>query len=137
MPIHTDGGNPDPTSTHGKHADEAKALELAGWPYPRHLEGRLFSAIVHGDTQGAEGLRRALMDWAASMHLRSAGSFAEVDGYIGYYEPYATSHAALDKDADFQIEVRNAAITLCEAVQAKRDGTLFEPGRTLREPRPK
>jgi multimeric flavodoxin WrbA len=132
-----DGGNPDPTSTHGKHADEAKALELAGWPYPRHLEGRLFSAIVHGDTQGAEGLRRALMDWAASMHLRSAGSFAEVDGYIGYYEPYATSHAALDKDADFQIEVRNAAITLCEAVQAKRDGTLFEPGRTLREPRPK
>jgi hypothetical protein len=31
-----DGGNPDPTSTHGKHADHAKALELAGWPYPRH-----------------------------------------------------------------------------------------------------
>jgi multimeric flavodoxin WrbA len=29
-----DGGNPDPSSTHGKHADEAKALELKGWPYP-------------------------------------------------------------------------------------------------------
>jgi multimeric flavodoxin WrbA len=27
-----DGGNPDPTSTHGKKPDEAKALELKGWP---------------------------------------------------------------------------------------------------------
>jgi multimeric flavodoxin WrbA len=31
-----DGGNPDPSSTHGKVAAEAKALELEGWPYPRH-----------------------------------------------------------------------------------------------------
>ena len=44
-----DGGNPDPSSTHGKNVDEAKALELAGWPSPRHLRGRLFSAVVHGD----------------------------------------------------------------------------------------
>ena len=29
-----DGGNPDPTSTSGKDAAKAKALELAGWPYP-------------------------------------------------------------------------------------------------------
>jgi len=36
-----DGGNPDPTSTHGKKAAEAKALELKGWPYPKHLEGRI------------------------------------------------------------------------------------------------
>ena len=35
-----DGGNPDPSSTHGKKAAEAKALELNGWPYPRHLAGR-------------------------------------------------------------------------------------------------
>jgi multimeric flavodoxin WrbA len=27
-----DGGNPDPTSTHGKDAAQAKELELAGWP---------------------------------------------------------------------------------------------------------
>ena len=32
-----DGGNPDPTSTHGKKAAEAKAIELAGWDYPKHL----------------------------------------------------------------------------------------------------
>ena len=36
-----DGGNPDQTTTHGKDAAKAKALELAGWPYPRHLAGRL------------------------------------------------------------------------------------------------
>jgi multimeric flavodoxin WrbA len=45
-----DGGDPDPSSTPGKKADEAKALELSGWPYPRDLAGRLFSAVVHGDT---------------------------------------------------------------------------------------
>jgi len=36
-----DGGNPDPTSTSGKNAAKAKALELKGWPYPRHLAGRV------------------------------------------------------------------------------------------------
>jgi len=34
-----DGGNADPTRTHGKQPDEAKALELEGWDYPRHLAG--------------------------------------------------------------------------------------------------
>ena len=38
-----DGGNPDPTTTHGKDAAKAKAIELAGWPYPRHLAGRAFA----------------------------------------------------------------------------------------------
>jgi multimeric flavodoxin WrbA len=132
-----DGGNPDPTSTHGKHADEAKTLELAGWPYPRHLAGRLFSAVVHGDTVGAETLRRILVDWASDMHLLSAGTRGEVDGYVGYYEPYATSHQALDKDEAYQQEVRNAAITLRDAVVAQRSGNLIEAGANLREPRPK
>jgi multimeric flavodoxin WrbA len=132
-----DGGNPDPTSTHGKHAEEAKILELSGWPYPRHLAGRLFSAVVHGDTVGAETLRRILMDWAADMHLTAAGPRAEVEGYIGYFEPYATSHEALDKDRDFQAETRNAALALCEAVSALRAGKLVAPGRELPEPRPK
>lgn len=30
-----DGGNPDPTSTHGKEVEEAKAMELKGWPLCR------------------------------------------------------------------------------------------------------
>ena len=29
-----DGGNPDPSRTHGKKAQEAKAIEEAGWDYP-------------------------------------------------------------------------------------------------------
>jgi multimeric flavodoxin WrbA len=32
-----DGGNPDPTATHGKDARQAKAIELSGWDYPKHL----------------------------------------------------------------------------------------------------
>ena len=63
-----DGGNPDPTSTHGKHADQAKALELNGWPYPRHLAGRHFGLVVHGDSVGAETLRRWLSDWLTDMY---------------------------------------------------------------------
>ena len=55
-----DGGNPDPSSTHGKKASEAKALELKGWSYPRHLAGRYFGLVVHGDSVGAETLRRSL-----------------------------------------------------------------------------
>lgn len=132
-----DGGNPDPSSTHGKHADEAKALELKGWPYPRHLKGRLFSAIAHGDTVGAGTVRRLLADWASDMHMITAGSAAEIDGYIGYYEPYACSHEALDQDTAFQEEVRNAARALAQAVKAQLAGTLFEPGTDLKDPKPK
>ena len=51
-----DGGNPDPTSTDGKDPMKAKRLELAGWPYPRHLAGRVFSVVVHGDAAGTENL---------------------------------------------------------------------------------
>ena len=47
-----DGGNPDPTTTQGKDPEEAKALELAGWSYPRHLAGRAFGVVVHGDAGG-------------------------------------------------------------------------------------
>jgi len=132
-----DGGNPDPTSTHGKNAKEAKALELAGWDYPRHLEGRLFAVVVHGDAAGTEALRRAMTDWANDMHLIPAGRMAELDRYIGYYEPYATSHHALDEDEDFQKEVANAAAALVEAVTAKRKGLLVEAGADLEDPRPK
>ena len=51
-----DGGNPDPTTTDGKDPAKAKELELRGWPYPRHLAGRVFSVIVHGDAAGGVSL---------------------------------------------------------------------------------
>jgi len=132
-----DGGNPDPTTTQGKDPALAKKLEMAGWHYPRHLAGRLFSVIVHGDAVGAETLRRNLADWLSDMGLRAAGSSAVIDRYIGYYEPYATSHDALDADRALQDEVRNAARTLVDAVRLMRRGKLPRPGAELREPRPK
>jgi multimeric flavodoxin WrbA len=130
-----DGGNPDPTRTHGKDAAEAQALELAGWDYPKHLAGRLFAVVVHGDSEGALAVRRALSDWLTSMDLRSAGSAAELDRYVGYWKPYATNHADLDADTAFQDEVRRAARTLAAAVVAQRAGRLpdIAPGKPPRQ----
>jgi AraC-like DNA-binding protein len=68
--------------------------------------------VVHGDTVGAETLRRSLSDRLTDMTLVPDSRTAEVDGYIGYLEPYATSHQALDKDRDFQEQTRNAARAL-------------------------
>src|SRR5207248_7582779 len=130
-------GNPDPSSTHGKRADEAKALELKGWPYPRHLAGRLFGVVVHGDAAGAETLRRSLVDWLNDMSLVSAGSMAEIEGYVGYMQPYATSHQALDCDEAFQEETRNVARALGNAVKLSRAGKYQEASEGLVEPRPK
>ena len=80
-----DGGNPDPTSTSGKDAAKAKALGLAGWPYPKHLAGRAYGVVVHGDVEGVEPVRRALCDWLDWMGLIDAGFLARLDRYIGYY----------------------------------------------------
>jgi multimeric flavodoxin WrbA len=132
-----DGGNPDPTTTHGKHAQEAKELEMKGWSYPRHLEGRIFSVVVHGDTEGTENVRRSLVDWMTSMHMQSAGVSAELDRYIGYWKPYATNHTDLDADTAIQDEVRNAARTLLEAVRAKLGGKVISAGAGLHPPREK
>ncbi|MDB5708648.1 MAG: NADPH-dependent reductase [Sphingomonas bacterium] len=132
-----DGGNPDPSLTHGKNARAAKREELKGWPYPRHLKGRLFSVIVHGDVEGAENVRRSLCDWMRFMHMESAGAEAELDRYIGYWKPYATSHDELDRDEALQDEVRNAARTLGEALRNQRAGRLRQAGQSLKEPRPK
>ena len=132
-----DGGNPDPTLTGGKNPQRAKELELKGWHYPRHLAGRLFSVIVHGDAAGAETLRRILADWLTDMGLIAAGRVALVDGYVGYYKPYATSHDELDQDKDFKDEVRNAARSLTTAVRLMRRGEFKQPDVSSIEPRPK
>jgi len=131
-----DGGNPDPTSTHGKKADEAKALEK-DWPYPKHLAGRVYGVVVHGDVAGIESTRRSLSDWLDWMGLVDAGPTALLDRYVGYYASYADSHAALDKDTAFQEEVRNVARAVAAAVAAVRSGKLLQPDRRLANPRPK
>jgi multimeric flavodoxin WrbA len=132
-----DGGNPDPTTTQGKDAEKAKALELAGWGYPKHLAGRAYGVIVHGDVSGVEAVRRALCDWLDWMGLIDAGHLARLDRHIGYYEPYATSHEALDRDTGVQEEVRNVARALAEAVRELRAGRLSEPDAGLVPPRAK
>jgi hypothetical protein len=58
------------------------------------------------------------------MQLEPAGQAAELDRYIGYWKPYATSHAELDADTAVQDEVRFVARMLVEAVNAKRAGRL-------------
>lgn len=132
-----DGGNPDPTRTHGKTPEEAKAIELAGWDYPKHLAGRAYGVVVHGDVAGIEGVRRALSDWLDWMGLVDAGQQARLDRYIGYYEPYATSHDALDRDTGVQEEVRNVAHAVANAVAELRAGRLHPPDAQLVPPRRK
>jgi hypothetical protein len=51
--------------------------------------------------------------------------------------PPGTATATLDKDEAIQEEVRNAARTLLEAVQARRAGRLVSAGDKLEQPRQK
>jgi multimeric flavodoxin WrbA len=132
-----DGGNPDPTSTRGKNPAIAKEIELKGWPYPKHLAGRAFSVVVHADAAGSENLRRMLVDWLTDIEMIPAGPIAGINRYVGYYQPYATSHDDLDRDADFQQETQNTALELVEAVRQIRSGEYKRPDEKLKEPRKK
>ena len=132
-----DGGNADPTTTSGKNAEKAKALELKGWSYPKHLAGRAYGLVVHGDVAGIEGVRRGLSDWLDWMGLIDAGTTARLDRFIGYYESYAESHEALDRDQAIQEEVRNVARAVGVAVGELRQGKLNPPDVGLKKPRPK
>jgi multimeric flavodoxin WrbA len=132
-----DGGNPDPTSTSGKDPEKAKRIELQGWSYPKHLAGRVYGIFVHGDVAGIEPSRRALSDWLDWMGLIDAGPKARLDRFIGYYEPYATSHDTLDADYALWEEVRNVARAVSIAVADSRAGRLSNPSAGLRDPRPK
>ena len=67
-----DGGNPDPTSTHGKRPDEAKALELDG--YIRGISpAARFGVVVHWrQRRGAENAA-ALAGGLAHRHVADIG----------------------------------------------------------------
>jgi multimeric flavodoxin WrbA len=132
-----DGGNPDPTSTGGKDPQRAKQLELDGWPYPRHLAGRVFSVVVHGDADGVGNVRQSITNWLTDMELVEAGNLSQLGAYVGYLRPYATSHDDLDRDTAFQEEVRNAARSLVAAVRQLRRGELKPPDAGLHSPRQK
>lgn len=131
-----DGGNPDPTTTGGKDPKKAKRLELAGWSYPRHLRGRTFGVVVHGDTAGSEALRRIMTDWANDMHLIPVEG-AQLDRMVGYFEPYAGSHAALDRDHAVRVEVENVARALHRRTLEVRAHKASRADAELHDPRPK
>jgi multimeric flavodoxin WrbA len=132
-----DGGNPDPTRTSGKDPTKAKQIELEGWDYPKHLADRVYGLVVHGDVAGVEESRRALSDWLDWMGLIEAGSHSRLDRYIGYYEPYATSHDTLDADNALWEEVRNVARAVARGVTELRAGRLVRPDSRLQAPRAK
>lgn len=85
--------------------------------------------------QESSHARRNLYDWLCDMKLVPASANANIDRYIGYYEPYATSHEALDHDEAIQQEVRSAARSLLTTVSQLRAGELQEEERS--DPRPK
>ncbi len=132
-----DGGNPDPTTTRGKDPALAKALELQGWDYPKHLAGRAFAVIAHGDAAGPENLRRMLADWLSDIGMIQAGPQAALDTWIGWYKPYATSHQDLDADFELFTQVQNAALSLVEMVRQLRSGEYCAPDAGLHRPREK
>ncbi len=92
---------------------------------------------MHGDVAGIEGARRSLSDWLDWMGFIDAGAQARLDRYIGYYEPYATSHDTLDADLAMQEEVRNVARSVVKAVIELRAGRLQAVQAKLPRPRPK
>jgi multimeric flavodoxin WrbA len=132
-----DGGNTDPSSTDGKDAAKAKKIELDGWSYPKHLAGRVYGLVVHGDVSGASGLRGTLADWLDYIGLISCGGQSQIDRYIGYFEPYATSHDALDDDKPMVEETRNVARAVSNAIYALREGRLFIADKDIKPPRQK
>lgn len=132
-----DGGNPDPTSTGGKDPMKAKKLELKGWGYPKHLAGRAFAVVAHGDAAGPENLRRMLVDWLTDIGMVQAGPAAALDTWIGWYRPYATSHEDLDADADLFTQVEHAALSLATLTAQLRAGTYHSPDEGLHSPREK
>jgi len=132
-----DGGNPDPTTTKGKDPELAKQIELNGWNYPRHLEGRVYSVIVHGDTMGVDDLKNALTSWLNEIMLIPTSVYGQLGRYIGYYGTYAESHMALDQDHALMEEVKLAAEALRLSVDAQRSKYLDSQVPELPDPRPK
>jgi multimeric flavodoxin WrbA len=132
-----DGGNPDPTTTGGKDPARAKELEMKGWHYPRHLAGRAFSVVVHGDAAGVENLRRILSDWLQDMGLIPAGYKSQLGAFIGYMGSYAENHADLDDNDAVQADTKTAARALVNAVSMLRAGKLVAPDAGLHRARPK
>jgi hypothetical protein len=93
--------------------------------------------LAHGDAAGPENLRRSLVDWLTDLGMVQAGPLAAIDTWIGWYEPYATSHDDLDKDRAIFTHVEQAALSLANLVRQLRDGSFEPPNVGLHGPKQK
>jgi hypothetical protein len=118
-------------------ARKAKALELAGLGLsaapggPRLRRGGAWRRGRHR-RHAPRPERLAGLDG-----LIDAGPQARLDRYVGYYEPYATSHEVLDGDQPLQEEARNVGRAVAHTVQELRAGRLQQVRPKLERPRPK
>lgn len=71
------------------------------------------------------------------MGLVDAGPLSRIDRYIGDYEPYATSHDALDRDHALFAEVHAAAEAVANGVSMLRVKTLGAPDAKIERVRKK
>ena len=106
----------------------------ANFAYHAHALGARAQVITR---VGNDQLGREILKRLEDMGLVRGGRLAVLERFVGYMEPYATSHDALDRDEALQQEVRNVATSVLEAVLAMRGDRPPQPGSTLREPRPK
>jgi hypothetical protein len=96
---------------------------LGAWVAPAGTSQSSFTATSR-ERRTSEGACRI-----AYMHLIPAGPLAELDRYIGYWKPYASSHQELDADTAVQEEVRNAAHARRSRHGASQGRTLHRGGR--------
>ena len=78
-----------------------------------------------------------LSNWLDTIGLVSAGQMSILGRYIGYLNPYATSHDDLDGDMAVMKETSNVAHAVCRAVSDLRAGCRSQPDAALTNPRPK
>jgi hypothetical protein len=77
------------------------------------------------------------VDWLNDIGMIQAGAYAAIDSFIGWYEPYATSHDDLDRDKPLFKQVENAAISLGRMVTDMRAGRYRAPNQGMHNPREK
>jgi hypothetical protein len=93
--------------------------------------------VVHGDAGDVGSVQNALSAWLEWMGFLSSGAQSRIGRYIGYFEPYATSHQSLDQDLCVMEETRNVARCIANAIEALRAGKLLAPDREVGPPRQK